>query len=61
MEWQQVIEFRNALSWSGFLTTGVPQGSIIGPLSSLLNVNDLPPAIDKEAIMFAVDLLLSYQ
>ena len=55
---QQVIDFRNTLPRSGFLTTGVPQGSIIGPLLSLINVNDIPVLQSTKKLIFADDQLL---
>ena len=40
------------------VTSGVPQGSILGPLLSLLFINDMPNAISKETSLpsFADDL-----
>ena len=39
------------------VTSGVPQGSILGPLLSLLFINDMPDAISKETslLLFADD------
>ena len=41
-------------SWTQ-VTSGVPQGSVIGPLLFLIYVNDLPGWIQSEMRMFADD------
>ena len=37
------------------VVSGVPQGSILGPLCFSLFINDMPLAVKEEAILFADD------
>ena len=37
------------------ITSGVPQGSILGPLCFSLFINDLPLAVEEETVLFADD------
>jgi len=52
----QVTYVNNVISDMGFIRTGVPQGSILGPLLFILYINDLPGCLRKcEANMYADD------
>ena len=37
------------------ITSGIPQGSVVGPLPFLLYINDLPENIQSEVRLFADD------
>ena len=51
----QQTSFRGHLSETVAITTGVPQGSILGPLVFILYMNDLPLHIHNDMDMFADD------
>ena len=47
----QVVKVGDNVSAKQSIKTGVPQGSILGPLLFLLNNNDLPLTVADSAIM----------
>ena len=57
----QYVELNGYQSTKANLETGVPQGSVLGPLLFLLYINDLPSSTKLKSIIFADDtnLLIS--
>ena len=54
---QQVV-VNGATSSSTIVTSGVPQGTVLGPLRFLLYINDLPDNLSTSVRLFADDCLL---
>ena len=53
---KQIIQFGDQLSEACKIKHGVPQGSILGPVLFLINVNDFNKCLNKsDAIMYADD------
>ena len=56
------VTLENAFSDTGLINCGVPKGPILGPLLSLMYINDLPQALNETGSYFyADDTCIFYQ
>ena len=55
VQWVVVEGFRSP---EGRVLSGVPQGTVLGPLLFLLHINDLPSVITSQIWLFADDCLI---
>ena len=54
------VHIKNTFYGPGNLLCGVPQGSTLGPLISLLYIKDIPQAVDRELLLYAEDTCLMF-
>ena len=57
---QRVVVNRTSSDWSA-VTSGVPQGTVLGPVLFLLYINDLPNNISSNVKLFADDSVVYRQ
>ena len=54
----QQVAVSGTLSYSKPVTSGVPQGSVLGPTLFLIYINDLPSAVSCKVSLYADDTFL---
>ena len=52
---KQMVRVNGELSSSKPVISGIPQGSVLGPLLSVLYINDLPDTVQSNVLLFADD------
>ena len=53
---RQCVKVNSALSSWTQVSSGVPQGSVLGPLLFVLYINELPSLVSSNLLMFADDI-----
>ena len=56
----QTVSINNSRSPSKYISAGVPQGSVLGPMLFLIYINDISEALTGIARLFADDTSLSH-
>ena len=51
----QIVRVNGAYSKSSQVISGIPQGSVLGPILFVIYINDLPDAVNSSKFLFADD------
>ena len=57
----QVVKVNGVESESGQVLSGIPQGSVLGPILFVIYINDLPEAVKSDVFLFADDTKILHQ
>ena len=55
MNRSQIVRVNGEESFSAAVLSGIPQGSVLGPLLFVIYINDLPDKIRSDTLIFADD------